>query len=210
MPDIETRDDCERLVRAFYGRALEDPMIGFIFVDVAKLDLEAHVPRITSFWETVLLGAQSYGGGAFRPHAALHARAGCARGHFERWLALWPPPSTSCSPASAPTGEGPRRAGGRRLQPAPAPWRHDGAGGGAGRTGPPGHPPVQAARFVTNASRKRQKPPVKAAGIGGGLSNAGYACLIRPTLVSRGRASRDAMGQRHHCRPSSMRLFAAA
>jgi hypothetical protein len=50
--------DCERLVRAFYGRALTDPTIGFIFTDVAHLDLEAHVPEITSFWETILLGAQ--------------------------------------------------------------------------------------------------------------------------------------------------------
>jgi hemoglobin len=87
--DIETRADCERLVRAFYGRALEDPIIGFLFVDVAKLDLEAHVPRITSFWETVLLGAQSYGGGAFRPHAALHMKAPLRRAHFEQWLSLW-------------------------------------------------------------------------------------------------------------------------
>ena len=87
--DIESRADCERLVRAFYGRALEDPIIGFIFVDVAKLDLEAHVPRITSFWETILLGAQSYGGGAFRPHAQLHGKVRLRRGHFERWLALW-------------------------------------------------------------------------------------------------------------------------
>ena len=87
--DIESRADCERLVRAFYGRALEDPIIGFIFVDVAKLDLEAHVPRLTSFWETILLGAQSYGGGAFRPHAQLHVKVRLRRGHFERWLALW-------------------------------------------------------------------------------------------------------------------------
>ena len=57
--DIETREDCERLVRTFYGRALADPIIGWLFTDVAKLDLEAHVPRITSFWETILLGAQS-------------------------------------------------------------------------------------------------------------------------------------------------------
>jgi hemoglobin len=89
LHDIESRADCERLVRAFYGRALEDPIIGFIFVDVAKLDLEAHVPRIASFWETILLGAQSYGGGAFRPHAQLHGKVRLRRGHFERWLALW-------------------------------------------------------------------------------------------------------------------------
>jgi hemoglobin len=87
--DIATRDDCERLVRAFYGRALTDPVIGYIFTDVAKLDLEAHVPRITSFWETILLGARSYQGGAFAPHAAIHMRAPLRRGHFERWLWLW-------------------------------------------------------------------------------------------------------------------------
>src|SRR4051794_41669583 len=87
--DIETRADCERLVRCFYGKAMQDPLIGWIFVDVARLDLEAHVPVIASFWETILLGARSYGGGAFAPHSALHARAGLQRGHFERWLGLW-------------------------------------------------------------------------------------------------------------------------
>jgi hemoglobin len=87
--DIETRADCERLVRAFYGRAFEDPIIGFLFTDVAKLDLEAHVPRITSFWETILLGARSYGGGAFRPHAALHTKAPLRRAHFDQWVNVW-------------------------------------------------------------------------------------------------------------------------
>ncbi len=89
VPDIATRADCERLVRAFYGRALEDPVIGWIFVDVARLDLEAHVPVIASFWETILLGAGTYRGGAFAPHAALHRQVGLRAGHFARWLALW-------------------------------------------------------------------------------------------------------------------------
>ena len=89
LPDIESRADCERLVRTFYGRALTDPIIGFIFVDVAKLDLEAHVPRIASFWETILLGARSYGGGAFAPHAELHAKVRLREGHFAQWLHLW-------------------------------------------------------------------------------------------------------------------------
>lgn len=88
-PDIDAREDCERLVRAFYGRALTDPQIGFLFTDVAHLDLEAHVPQITSFWATILLGEQSYGGGAFAPHAALNAKVPLRSGHFERWLVLW-------------------------------------------------------------------------------------------------------------------------
>jgi hemoglobin len=87
--DIEDRADCERLVRAFYGRALVDPIIGWIFVDVAHLDLEEHLPKIASFWETILLGQRSYAGGAFRPHAALNAQVPLRAGHFERWLTLW-------------------------------------------------------------------------------------------------------------------------
>jgi hemoglobin len=87
--DIEDPADCERLVRAFYGRAFEDPLIGWLFADVAKLDLEAHVPVISAFWETILLGAQTYAGGAFRPHAELHMRAPLRAAHFERWLVLW-------------------------------------------------------------------------------------------------------------------------
>ena len=89
LRDIESRADCERLVRAFYEQALEDPIIGFIFVDIAAIDLEAHVPRITSFWETMLLGARSYGGSAFVPHAQVHAKVALREAHFARWLQLW-------------------------------------------------------------------------------------------------------------------------
>jgi hemoglobin len=89
MGDIETREDCAALVRAFYSQALEDQVIGFLFTDIAKLDLEHHLPRITRFWETVLLGAGTYGGGAFRPHIELNMKVPLRRGHFERWLWLW-------------------------------------------------------------------------------------------------------------------------
>ena len=92
--DIINRADCERLVRAFYGRAMSDAILGFLFVDVARLDLESHVPRITDFWETILLGAQRYSGGAFRPHAELaksHAdRVG--RAFYQRIEAINGPP----------------------------------------------------------------------------------------------------------------------
>ena len=88
-PDIETRADVERLVRAFYGKAMTDPIIGFLFTDVARLDLEAHIPQISDFWETILLGVKSYSGTPFEPHARLHAKANLRAGHFGRWLALW-------------------------------------------------------------------------------------------------------------------------
>lgn len=89
LADIETREDCEQLVRAFYGTAMGDPLIGFIFTDVAQLDLEAHIPQMTSFWETVLLDTKSYSGSAFGPHVALNEKVELREGHFERWLQLW-------------------------------------------------------------------------------------------------------------------------
>ncbi len=76
-------------MRVFYARAFEDPLIGWLFTDVAKLDLEAHVPKITSFWETILLGERTYHGGAFAVHAELHHKAELRQAHFERWLQIW-------------------------------------------------------------------------------------------------------------------------
>lgn len=87
--DLETREDVETLVRAFYEQAFADPVIGFFFTDVAQVDLEEHLPHVTSFWATLLLDEKSYERGAFHPHAALHARAALRPGHFERWLALF-------------------------------------------------------------------------------------------------------------------------
>jgi hemoglobin len=87
--DIDTREDCDRLVWAFYERALADPTIGFIFTDVAHLDLESHVPRIASFWETVLLGERTYFGSPFDVHAALNAKVPLRAAHFEQWVRLW-------------------------------------------------------------------------------------------------------------------------
>jgi len=89
MRDIATREDLEVVIRAFYTRAFADPIIGFIFTDVAKLDLEAHIPVFVNFWDTILLGGRTYSGGAFRPHAEIDAKAKLRYGHFARWLALW-------------------------------------------------------------------------------------------------------------------------
>lgn len=89
LRDIETREDCERLVRRFYTHVLDDPIIGFLFTDIARIDLEEHLPKVAAFWETILLGAGTYSGGAFAPHASLHRQVPLRPAHFERWLKLW-------------------------------------------------------------------------------------------------------------------------
>lgn len=88
-PDIESREDIERLVRAFYDRAMVDDRIGYIFTEVAKIDLDEHLPTMFDFWETMLLGGNRYRGGAMHKHVDLHRQSPLLEEHFVRWLELW-------------------------------------------------------------------------------------------------------------------------
>ena len=87
--DIGDRLDVIGLLRDFYGRAFQDEFLGPVFVDVARMDLDAHLPVICDFWETVLFHAGTYKRNALHPHQRLRARANLTPTHFARWLALW-------------------------------------------------------------------------------------------------------------------------
>ncbi|WP_261556140.1 group III truncated hemoglobin [Frankia tisae] len=88
-PDINTRADIVTLVTEFYRRAFADPQLGPIFVDVAQLDLPAHLPVICDFWQAVIFRAGTYRRNAFGVHAELHARVRLTPELFTRWLELW-------------------------------------------------------------------------------------------------------------------------
>ncbi|WP_431962367.1 group III truncated hemoglobin [Actinacidiphila sp. bgisy160] len=87
--DLADRADVEVLVTAFYRRAFADPLIGPVFTEVARMDLDAHMPIMCDFWETVLFAAGRYRRNALAPHLALHRMAPLGAEHFGRWLALW-------------------------------------------------------------------------------------------------------------------------
>lgn len=92
MRDIENRQDIDRLMREFYVRALADDVIGFIFTDVARLDLEHHLPIIGDFWESLLLGAKNYqthGRNPLQIHSALNLKTPLETEHFRRWLEIF-------------------------------------------------------------------------------------------------------------------------
>jgi hemoglobin len=87
--DIATPVDIDRLVETFYARVLTDPIIGFFFTDVARIDLHKHLPVISAFWQQQLLGTLGYGGQTFAVHKALHQHAALTADHFHRWLFLF-------------------------------------------------------------------------------------------------------------------------
>lgn len=88
-PDLAGREEIETLVNAFYGKVQADPLLGFIFNDVAKVDWPAHLPRMYAFWETVFFRKGGYTGNPLAAHARLVTETPMGREQFDRWLLLF-------------------------------------------------------------------------------------------------------------------------
>ncbi len=87
--DIRDRKDIARLVETFYTSAFRDPVLGPIFIDVAQMDLAAHMPVMCDFWENILFQARKYPGGMMMKHFQLHMLTPLKPHHFQRWLDYW-------------------------------------------------------------------------------------------------------------------------
>jgi hemoglobin len=74
-------DDLVDLLLAFYAEIADDALLAPYF---AELDMVEHVPRIASFWATVLFHTATYSGNAFAPHQRM---PGLTPEHFSRWVA---------------------------------------------------------------------------------------------------------------------------
>lgn len=92
MKDIENRQDIDLLMQRFYSKALNDDVIGYIFTDVAKLDLEHHLPVIGDSWETIVFQTGVYakhGRNPLQVHGELNLKTPLELEHFKRWLKLF-------------------------------------------------------------------------------------------------------------------------
>lgn len=86
MKDISTREDIELLMRNFYNKLLNDERIRYIFTDVAKINIEEHIPIIADFWESVLLNQNVYHNNPMKIHVALNEKTELTKEHFLVWL----------------------------------------------------------------------------------------------------------------------------
>lgn len=86
MDDITKRADIEVLMKTFYTKLLADPAISYIFTDVAKLDLEAHLPHLADFWEQTLFYRGTYRKNVLQIHLDLNAKVTLTDEHFDIWL----------------------------------------------------------------------------------------------------------------------------
>jgi len=87
--DIRFRSDIELLIGRFYDKVQADPVIGYIFNDIAQVDWPKHLPVMCDFWEFLLLQGKNYQGNPIEKHLALHAKHPLTAEHFDRWLELF-------------------------------------------------------------------------------------------------------------------------
>lgn len=85
MKDITTIDDVKLLVNTFYTSVRNDALIGPIFNEKLENRWPAHLEKMYTFWQTVLLNERTYFGSPFPPHARLPI----SKEHFDIWLGLW-------------------------------------------------------------------------------------------------------------------------
>ena len=92
--DIENREDVFLLVSEFYKKVRKDPVLGPFFNRVIQ-DWEAHIERLTTFWESSLFMTKNlehrYHGNPLEVHIEVDRQNDHAitQVHFGLWLNLW-------------------------------------------------------------------------------------------------------------------------
>jgi len=90
IKQIENRADVSFLVHQFYAKIRADKEIGFYFNEMIS-DWDAHLEKLTDFWETNLFGVRKYKG---NPHAVhnevdAHFNEKITPNEFGIWLNHW-------------------------------------------------------------------------------------------------------------------------
>ncbi len=88
-PDLDSREQVELFVDAFYERLLADPVLAPIFLNVAEIDLAVHLPHIKNYWCKLLLGENAYHRHTMNIHRAVHHKRALSGDDFRRWLDLF-------------------------------------------------------------------------------------------------------------------------
>lgn len=87
--DITTRRDIILLVDTFYDSVKTHSLLGPIFNVTANVNWETHLPKMYSFWSSLLLGEHSFSGNPMATHIALSKNIPLTTLEFSAWIELF-------------------------------------------------------------------------------------------------------------------------
>ncbi|WP_281612600.1 group III truncated hemoglobin [Flammeovirga sp. SubArs3] len=92
MPEIQNREDVNKIVLTFYNRIRKDAVLGPIFnTAIQEEKWPEHLEKLTDFWYSNLFGVRTFTGNPVQAHIKTDNMMKNTMGpeHFERWLELW-------------------------------------------------------------------------------------------------------------------------
>ncbi len=91
--NLQTRDNIEKLVRAFYAKVRKDDLLGPFFNQTIKTEdeWEKHYILLTDFWTLNLLDIKGFDGNPSKAHHGVDKafKHSITTSHFDRWVELW-------------------------------------------------------------------------------------------------------------------------
>jgi hemoglobin len=88
-PDLDSPEQISQFIDDFYARVLLDPLLAPLFLEVARIDLAVHLPRIKAYWCKMLLREDGYRRHMMRKHRDLDRQQKLQATHYQRWLELF-------------------------------------------------------------------------------------------------------------------------
>lgn len=84
--DLIDKEAVKKLVRHFYQKLLNDKTMAPMFLEVAQIDIEEHLPRIENYWCKMLFGQPVYKRHMMNKHRAVRAKRDFEADHFDTWI----------------------------------------------------------------------------------------------------------------------------
>ncbi|MCU4174642.1 group III truncated hemoglobin [Carboxylicivirga sp. N1Y90] len=92
-PDLDNRDNIEKVVRTFYALVRKDDVLGPFFNASIQGEeaWEEHFQLLISFWELNLLEVSGFNGNPAQAHQGVDKKFknSITTAHFDKWVKLW-------------------------------------------------------------------------------------------------------------------------
>jgi len=84
--DLDTPQNIDSFVASFYEKLLKDDIMAPIFLSDANIDVSAHLPTISLYWQKMLWGDRQYDTNMMKKHRAVNVKKRFKTMHYQRWI----------------------------------------------------------------------------------------------------------------------------
>ncbi len=84
--DLDTPQNIDFFVASFYDKLLKDDIMAPVFLRDANIDVSAHLPTISLYWQKMLWGDGQYNTNMMKKHRAINVKKHFKTIHYQRWM----------------------------------------------------------------------------------------------------------------------------